>query len=218
LDRRCFNVPQRSSAMIGLGENERKANNAARRHSSGISTRNYRAAGIGRAILMPVVLLPAIAFCGCHGLNAPLENSQQVTDSRAPAVSSGVRAWMQSVAGDVTQTGPTAWLKYFDDSPAFFMANNGQMAFSNSAAAQDGTKKFATTISHIELKWGDDIRVNVLTPEFVSIGAPWHEVQVDLAGHRVEEGGYFTATAQNKGGRWVFRDAHWSMPLPQAAK
>jgi hypothetical protein len=177
-----------------------------------------QAAGIGRAVLTAGVLLMAIVFCGCQGSNAQAASPQQVTDAQAAVVSSGIRAWMHSVAGDVTQNGPTAWLKYFDDSPAFFMANNGQMAFASGAAAQDGTKKFAATISHIELKWGEDIRVNVLTPEFVSIGAPWHEVQADLAGHRVEEDGYFTATAQNKGGRWIFRDAHWSMPLPQTAK
>jgi hypothetical protein len=53
-----------------------------------------------------------------------------------------------------------AWIKYFDASPAFFMAVNGQMAFPNTAAAQESTRKFAQTIRHIELKWGDDLRVD----------------------------------------------------------
>ena len=53
------------------------------------------------------------------------------------------------------RNGPLAWLKYFDTGPAFFMAVNGQMAFPNGAAAEEGTRKFAQTISHIELKWAN---------------------------------------------------------------
>jgi hypothetical protein len=204
--------------MIRFLRIENAANHAELRYLFGDSARMRRATVVAPAALMPAVLLIAVAICGCHGLKPQTEDSQQMTEAQSAEVSSSVRDWMQTVASDVTHSGPTAWLKYFDDNPAFFMANNGQMAFANGAAAQDGTKKFATNISHIELKWGDDIRVNVLTSEFASVAAPWHEVQVDLNGHRVEEGGYFTATAQNKGGRWFFRDTHWSMPLPQAAK
>jgi hypothetical protein len=69
---------------------------------------------------------------------------------------------MKSVARSVTQDGPLAWIKYFDSSPASFMAVNGQMAFPNADAAKDGTRKFAQTIRQIELNWGDDLRVNRL--------------------------------------------------------
>ncbi|HUB50595.1 MAG TPA: hypothetical protein VL986_00415 [Terracidiphilus sp.] len=170
----------------------------------------------GPATFVPAVLLIAIALCSCKNRQTSGDSPQTDTPASPTAEAAAVRGWIQSVAVDVTQTGPEAWLKYFDDSPSFFMANNGSMAFPNGAAAQDGTKKFAATISHIEVKWGDDIRVNVLTPELASVGAPWHEVQIDLKGHRVEEAGYFTATAEKRGGRWIFRDVHWSMPLPPA--
>jgi hypothetical protein len=59
---------------------------------------------------------------------------------------------MQPVAHGVTQDGHTVWLKYFDSGPAFFMTVNAQMAFPNAVAAQEGTRKFAQTITHIELK------------------------------------------------------------------
>jgi hypothetical protein len=127
--------------------------------------------------------------------------------------SSSVRAFMQTVAHDVTHDGPTAWLKFFDDSPAFFMAVNGAMAFPSSSVAREGTLKFAGTIQSIELKWGDDLRVDPLGTGLAVVGATWHEVQIDKAGRRVEEGGYFTGVVERKQGQWRFRDAHWSSPV-----
>ena len=125
-----------------------------------------------------------------------------------------VRAFMQTVAHDVTEHGPTAWLRYFEDGPAFFMAVNGTMAFKDSATAQDGTRKFAATNKHIELKWGDDLRVDPLAPGLAVVGASWHEVQIDTADHRNEMSGYFTAVAERRDGHWMFRDAHWSTAVP----
>jgi len=93
------------------------------------------------------------------------------------------------------------------------MAVNGQMAFPNGAAAQDGTRKFAQTVSHIQLKWGDDLRVDPLTAELAVVAASWSEVQVDTKGHRVDETGYFTGLAEYREDRWQFRDAHWSAPV-----
>jgi hypothetical protein len=120
---------------------------------------------------------------------------------------------MQTVSHSVTQDGPVAWLKYFDASPAFFMAVNGQMAFPNPAAAQEGTRKFAQTIRQIELKWGDDLRVDPLTNGFAIVGSSWREVLVDTTGHSVTETGYFTGLAEYREGHWQFRNAHWSAPV-----
>jgi hypothetical protein len=58
------------------------------------------------------------------------------------------------------------------------------------------------------------LRVDPLTAEFAVVGVSWHEVQVDTAAHRVAESGYLTALAQYQSGRWVFRDVHWSEPIP----
>ena len=119
---------------------------------------------------------------------------------------------MRTVAHDVTQEGPLAWLKFFDTGPGFFMAVNGQLAFPNAAAAKQGTQSFAQTINRMELTWGD-LRVDPLTTELSMVAASWREIQVDKAGHRIEEAGYFTALAEYRGGNWRFRDAHWSAPI-----
>jgi hypothetical protein len=87
------------------------------------------------------------------------------------------------------------------------------MAFSNAAAARAGTRKFAQTIRQIELKWGDDLRVDPLTDKFAIVAVSWREIQVDTVGHSVTETGYFTGLAEYLEGRWQFRNAHWSAPV-----
>jgi hypothetical protein len=144
---------------------------------------------------------------------AGASQSRSVTPDEAVAVDRAVRAFMQTVSHSVTQDGPLAWIKYFDASPAFFMAVNGQIAFPNADAAKDGTRKFAQTIRQIELKWGDDLRVDPLTNEFAVVAVSWREIQVDTAGHSVTETGYFTGLTEYRDGHWQFRDAHWSAPV-----
>ena len=163
-----------------------------------------------------VLLFATVALAGCYTHDTRSSDAQSLTTAHATAVEEGVRAFMQTVAHDVTEEGPLAWGKYFDASPAFFMAVNGQMAFPNGAAAEKGIQNVAVTIKHIELKWGDDLRVDPLTPELAVVATPWHEIQVDAAGHRIEEAGFFTALAEYREGRWHFRDAHWSAPVSPA--
>ena len=160
-----------------------------------------------RSLLLSATLV--VCVLGAAGAS----HSHSVTPDGASSVDQAVRAFMQTVSHSVTQDGPMAWIKYFDGSPAFFMAVNGQMAFPNSAAAQEGTRKFAQTIHHIELKWGDDLRVDPLTNEFAVVAVSWSEIQVDTAGHSVTETGYFTGLAEYREGRWRFRNAHWSSPV-----
>ncbi len=158
-------------------------------------------------------LLLAVTLVACVPCAAGASHSYPVSSDRASSVDQAVRAFMQAVSHSVTQDGPMAWIKYFDASPAFFMAVNGQMAFPNAAAAQEGTRTFAQTMRHIELKWGDDLRVDALTNDFAVVAVSWREIQVDTAGHSVTETGYFTGLAEYREGRWQFRDAHWSSPV-----
>jgi hypothetical protein len=106
---------------------------------------------------------------------------------------------MHTVAHDVTQEGPLAWLKFFDTGPGFFMVVKGQLAFPNAAAAKEGTQNFARTINRMDL--GNDLRVDPLTAELSVVAASWREIQVDKAGHRIEEAGHFTGLAE-------YRDGH----------
>ena len=159
------------------------------------------------------LLLAAITFAACAPCGAGGSHSYSVSPDEAVAVDRAVRTFMQTVSHSVTQDGPVAWLKYFDESPVFFMAVNGQMAFPSASAAKEGTRKFAQTIRQIELKWGDDLRVDPLTHEYAVVGVSWREVQVDTAGHSITQAGYFTALAEYRDGHWQFRNAHWSAPV-----
>ena len=136
--------------------------------------------------------------------------SQSLTATRSAAIDREVRAFANTVAHDVTQGGPTVWRRYFADSPAFFMAVNGQLAFRDSASATVGIRDLPRLIQRIELHWGDDLRVDPMAPNRAMMAASYHEVQVSPAGTRVDERGFFTGTAEYRDGRWQFRNAHWS--------
>jgi hypothetical protein len=139
--------------------------------------------------------------------------AQSLSSPQAAAVESAVRAFVQTVAHDVTQDGPSAWHKHFSNGPAFFMAVNGQMAFADSAAATVGIQAFAPTINKIELHWGDDLRIDPLTPNFAVVAATYHESWDATNGQHVDSKGFFTGTAEYRDGRWQFRNAHWSVPV-----
>jgi hypothetical protein len=161
------------------------------------------------------LLLLFTASLGCNTRNTgPTES---LTSPRAAAVEQGVRTFMATVAHDVTQEGPLAWSKHFEGSPAFFMAVNGQMAFPTGAAAKEGIQSVALTLKHIDLKWGDDLRVDPLTPELAVVATSWHEIKSDAAGQTTEDGGFFTGLVEYRDGRWQFRDAHWSSPVTPPA-
>ncbi len=165
------------------------------------------------AILLASVVLTG---CGTHDVQHDIVRVEdpRLTQKLYLAIDDGVRALMRDVAHDVTQDGPAAWRKYFADTPAFFMAVNGKIAFANSAEVTTGLPQVALAIKQIELKWGDDLRIDPLAPDLAVVAAPYHELQVWADGHRVEENGYFTGVAQYRDGRWQFRNAHWSAPVP----
>jgi|HubBroStandDraft_6_1064221.scaffolds.fasta_scaffold48207_2 hypothetical protein len=132
------------------------------------------------------------------------------------AVQQDVRSFLAAVARDVTQEGPIAWSRYFEDTPPFFMAVNGQVAFSSGEAAKQGIPQVARSFKRIQLEWGADPRIDPLTREFAVVGAPWREVLTDSADHTVTQTGYFSAVAEYHDRRWQFRNVHWSSPVSQS--
>src|SRR5690348_4806637 len=86
-------------------------------------------------ILQAIFLVMALAFAGRPARGTRAAEPRSPTPAGAAATSKSVRSFMQIVAHDVTQDGPLAWLKFFDDGPQFFMAVNGQLAFPNATAA-----------------------------------------------------------------------------------
>ena len=167
---------------------------------------------MGRRLLVPVLALFLLAGCRHH--HSFSGEREALTAGRAEAVTAEVRGFMQGVAADVTRDGPTAWRREFADTPAFFMADEGHLIFADSASATAGIQKLPAMIKTIELRWGDDLRVDPLTRDFAVVGTTYHETRVDPAGKRTEESGYFTGVVEYRNGRWEIRDAHWSVAAP----
>ena len=162
------------------------------------------------ACRFPIALLAlAVSQARATPPSAPLT----LTAAQSAAVRQGVRSFTESVAHDVRQQGPIAWSRYFEDSPAFFMAVNGRMIFPSGAAARAGIPQVARTFRRVDLHWGSELRIDPLTPTLAMVAIPWRETLTDAAAHVTQQAGYFTATAESRNGHWRFRDAHWSAPV-----
>jgi hypothetical protein len=149
----------------------------------------------------------------CHAVS----DLQTLSSAQKAAIADGVRTFMVTVAHDVTQEGPSAWRKHFLDDPAFFMAVNGRLVFSDSQSTTQGIQDAARMIKNIELTWGNDLRIDPLTPKLAVVATSFSEIQTSAEGKRMTETGFFTGIAEYRSGRWQFRDAHWSdSPPPKA--
>jgi hypothetical protein len=160
------------------------------------------------------IVLLAMMTSGCHchfGLPQATAEQRRTTEAN-------VRRYMATVADDVTHQGPTAWQKHLVNDPAFFMANDGMLVFPNYETAYNVVDDFARATKSIELKWGDDLRVDPLTPTLAVVGATWHEVRVDTNDKRTDQSGFFTGVVEDRNGQWQFRDAHWSTSTPPPAQ
>jgi hypothetical protein len=160
-------------------------------------------------------LVPVVLAMGCQAHRDGGESAQALTPAARAAVEESVRQFMGSVAHDITTEGPTAWSREFEEGPDFFMAVNGKLAFSSGDAAAQGIRGLPLLIKSIELRWGDDLRVDPLTPDLAVVGTPYQEVQVDPKDHEARSSGYFTGVVERQNGKWKFRDAHWSEAAPE---
>jgi hypothetical protein len=164
-----------------------------------------------------VLMLLAVSCAGCrhhHNLHA---GAGPLSPEQSAAVTSSVQTFMQGVAQDISHDGPSAWRKHFADTSAFFMADEGRLVFPNYAAADAAIHSLEADIKQIELKWGDDLRVDPLTASFAVVAASYHEMRVDKGGHKIDESGFFTGVAEYRESRWQLRDAHWSVINPPPA-
>ena len=162
---------------------------------------------------LPWALLVAVAASGC-GLHFNSPDTCVLTPAQKDATEAAVRRFVATVATDINRDGPAAWHKEFADSPSFFMASEGLLVLPNSQAASQAIDNLARTVKHIELRWGDDLRIDPLTPGLAVVGVTYHEIRDDTEGHHVDETGFFTGLAESRDGRWQFRDAHWSVVAP----
>lgn len=157
-----------------------------------------------------LLVLCALALCGCHG-RAHSRASPALTEQERLEITGDVRVFALEVAQDVTLRGPGAWAKHFSRAPEFFMVSQGTLQFANGAAAAQGIEALTHTLKRIDLRFGDDLRVDPLTSDFAVVAASFTEVLTDTADHDTPVSGYFTALAERREGQWVFRNAHWSL-------
>jgi len=166
-------------------------------------------------------LWAALALTACRPEQAPLSDHAgtpaSIDASHVSAIEDSVRLFAAEVARGVSERGPAAWRGYFIDGPSFFMATEGRLMFPTGDSARRAIDNLTRIIPHIELRWGDTVRVDALAPGLAMMGAAYQEVRVDSAGRRDHEAGFFTGVVEHRVGGWQFRDAHWSVVTPPPA-
>ena len=126
-------------------------------------------------------------------------------------VKDNVQAMLASIAKDVSDKGPIAWLDHFENSTDFFMASNGELVFPNIDTAKTFINNvLVKSMSKIKLQW-KDIRIDPLTSTLAGVSAYYHEDASDSSGKTTPYDGYFTGTAIQTAEGWKLHNAHWSI-------
>ena len=81
--------------------------------------------------LFLVGILTACLYVSCIG------NKVSFTPQQKTNVLAEVQLMAETIAKNVSAEGPTAWLNGFENTPDFFMASDGQLAFPNYDSATD---------------------------------------------------------------------------------
>ena len=151
---------------------------------------------------MPVLL--AGTLIACH------TNTGALTAGQSAMVRDSVQQLTQAIANNVSHDGPVAWLRYFESSPAFYMASEGKLVFPNIDSATGFINKvLIKNFLGIQLRWSD-VRIDPYTLTLAGIAAGYHEVLTDVSGKTISSDGYFTGTAEKLSTGWQLRNSHWS--------
>ena len=103
-----------------------------------------------------------IGFFFCFIISCS-NNTETYTSNQFAIVRDSVQIMAESIAKDVSREGPVAWLRYFENTPGFFMASEGRLVFPNNDSATNFIKNtLVKSISKIELHW-NNIRIDPLT-------------------------------------------------------
>jgi hypothetical protein len=135
-----------------------------------------------------------------------------VPESKEPGpVKDSVRLLLTNLQNGLSQQGPIVWLNYFDQSPDFYMATEGQIAFKDYPVA----KQFIETIlikkiSTIHLTF-NQLRIDSLSTALAVIGTGFHEDLTDSTGLITHSDGYLTALARQTADGWKLENLHWSI-------
>jgi hypothetical protein len=138
-------------------------------------------------------------------------NHAKLSAADRALVKDSVTNMTTNIAADISKNGPRAWLNYFENTPDFFMANEGQLVFQDHQSAKTFIlNTLVKNIRQIKLRWAH-IRIDPLTSRLASIAADFHEDQTNASGKSLAIDGYFTGIAHYDGDCWKLRNAHWSI-------
>jgi hypothetical protein len=158
------------------------------------------------SLVLLVFALWLTTSCKCHKHSLSPADSIAVIDS--------VKQLTSNISRDLATKGPASWLNYFQNSPQFFMAADGQLSFHDYNSAKAFIHDTLIKNMHkIVLKWSN-MRVDVLTRSIAAIGGDFHEDITLANGQTLPFDGYFSGTAVATSGGWKLRNAHWSMKKP----
>jgi hypothetical protein len=150
--------------------------------------------------------LSLVVFLSCHDKN----DSNHATDAQTKSVKDSVVNLANEISNDLSKNGPEAWLKYFSQTPNFFMASEGQCVFpSNDSATRFIREILVKNISKINLNWRN-IHVDSLSPAMAELSANFHEDLTDKTNEINSVDGYFTGLAEETNAGWKLRNLHWS--------
>jgi hypothetical protein len=156
----------------------------------------------------------ALLLLGICLLFSCKRNHAKLSKEQSALVKDSVSRMAANIAADISKNGPRAWLNYFEDTPEFFMANEGQLVFKDYQSAKAFiSNTLAKNIPVIKLRW-NNMRIDPFTPRLASIGADFYEDQVTSSGKKLSYDGYFTGIAHYDGHRWKLRNVHWSIRAP----
>ena len=151
--------------------------------------------------------LGSFIFCS---ISSCKNNAESFTPQERSIVQDSVRLMADSIAKDISAKGPVIWLRYFENTPDFFMAADGQLAFPNFDTATNFINHTLIKIMpKIQLRW-TNIRIDPLSTKLASFSAVYHEDITDPAGKTTAYDGYFTGIAHQTSQGWKLRNAHWS--------
>src|SRR5262249_11753474 len=95
--------------------------------------------------------------------------SGTLTPEQSAFVNKDVRAFLATMADDITKRGPVAWRTHFADTSNFYMAAEGQMVFADSPAATKGINELTVALSKLDLKWGEPVRIEPLSATVAAV-------------------------------------------------
>jgi uncharacterized protein YdeI (YjbR/CyaY-like superfamily) len=150
------------------------------------------------------LLLASLLAFSCGHRRGPMteQDSARVRDS--------VLTLTTNIARDLSANGPAVWLKYFDDTPGFFMIDDGNLSFPDYKSARRFIlDTLVKNVPHITFNWSA-VRVFPLSRHLASIDAKFHEVLMPADGASIPIEGYLSATAVLTAHGWKLRNLHWS--------